>query len=283
MGVKDTLFSTKKTLNIRGIPHIIEHPWIMGILNLTPDSFYVGSRVKSESQILSGVEKMVVEGADLIDLGGYSSRPGASEVPLDIELQRVVPAIQSIIKRFPDSLISVDTFRPEVARQAVEAGAIMVNDISGGLHDEKMAVTIAKLKVPYVVMHMRGNSQNMNSLTNYDNLLKEIAVYFNRRISLLKELGVSDIILDPGFGFAKTIDQNYELLRNLSYFEFLEFPLLVGLSRKSMIFKKLGIDSEDALNGTTVLNTWAVLKKASILRVHDVKEAKQIVELIGLN
>jgi dihydropteroate synthase len=277
--VKDTSFSIKKTLNMRGKLWIPERIQVMGIINITPDSFYEGSRYRTEKQLLSRVEDMLEEGADFIDVGGYSSRPGAEDIKVDEELARVLPAIKSIMDHFPGALISIDTFRSEIARRAVDHGAMMVNDISGGQLDGKMFDTIADLKVPYIMMHMRGDPGTMRSMVNYTNLFKEIAVYFNKRIQELKERGVSDIILDPGFGFAKTLSQNYELLKNLTYFEWLGYPLLAGLSRKSMIYNILGVESEKALNGTTVLNTFAVLKRASILRVHDVREAKEIIKL----
>lgn len=279
MGVKDTSFSIKKTLNIKGKLRTLKGIQLMGIVNITPDSFYRNSRYMNEKDLVTRVGKMLEEGADFIDVGGYSSRPGAEDVIEEDELARVLPAIKSIQTTFPEALIAVDTFRSMVARRAVDHGAIMVNDISGGVLDSQMFDTIAELKVPYIMMHMQGNPRTMKSMTNYNNLFKEIAVYFNRGINALKERGVSDIILDPGFGFAKTVAQNYELLKNLTYFEWLGYPLLVGLSRKSMIYNILGVESENALNGTTVLNTVAVLKRASILRVHDVKEAKEIIKL----
>jgi len=279
--VKDTLFSVKKTLNIRGMLYALDSPRVMGVVNLTPDSFYDKSRVKRDDAIKKRVEIMLSEGADFIDLGGYSSRPGAAYVSEQEERERILPAIRVILQNFPETLISVDTFRSSIARLAYEEGASMINDISGGQMDDQMFKTISEIKIPYILMHMRGNPKTMNSLTAYDNLFKEMIIYFERKISELNELGVQDIIADPGFGFAKSLDQNYELLKNFTYFEVLGYPLLVGLSRKSMIFKLLEVQPSEALNGTTVLNTVSLLKKASILRVHDIKEAKEVVNLVA--
>ena len=278
--MKDTLFSVKKTLNIRGKLYPLDKPRIMGIVNVTPDSFYEGSRIEKEKELLKIVEEMLRNGADFIDIGGYSSRPGANKITEEEEQSRVIPAIRSVIKNFPEALISIDTFRSSIARQAFYEGAAMINDISGGQLDDKMFKTISEIGLPYVLMHMRGDPQNMNSLTEYDNLFKEMGLYFSKRVYQLNTLGVSDIILDPGFGFSKSLDQNYELLKNFTYFEVIGNPLLVGLSRKSMIFKLLDVQPSEALNGTTVLNTLALLKKASILRVHDIKEAVQVVKII---
>lgn len=278
--MKDTLFSVKKTLNIKGILYTLDKPRIMGIVNLTPDSFYAESRIIKEKELLNIVEDMLIHGADFIDLGGYSTRPGAKEIAEEEEHTRVIPAIRSIRRNFPEALISVDTFRSSIARQAYNEGAVMINDVSGGQLDDQMFMTIAEIGLPYVLMHMLGNPQTMNSQIHYDNLFKEMGLYFNERVSELNNLGISDIILDPGFGFAKSLDQNYELLKNLTYFEVIGYPLLVGLSRKSMIFKLLDVQPSEALNGTTILNTIALLKKASILRVHDIKEAVQVVKLI---
>lgn len=278
--MKDTLFSIKKTLNIRGKLLSLDEPQVMGIINVTPDSFFPKSRIQVHSQILNTVEKMVHEGAAFIDIGGYSSRPGADDIPIDEEIARVVPPIRDVNRLFPDMVVSVDTFRAEVALKAIEAGAGLVNDISGGLLDPDMIETVARLRVPYMLMHMRGDPQTMKTLATYNNLFKEIAVYYNRRIKVLNEAGIADIIIDPGFGFAKTIDQNFELLKNLSYFNMFELPLLAGLSRKSMIYRTLNTDPEEALNGTSILNTLAVLNKASILRVHDVRQAREVIQLM---
>ena len=264
------------------MPFRIEHPLIMGILNLTPDSFYPGSRITNETDLLGKTETMISDGANIIDIGGYSSRPGAQEISISEEIKRVIPAIERIVKAFPEVILSVDTFRSEVARRAVDAGASIVNDISGGYIDSEMIPTIADLKIPYILMHSKGTPQNMNLFTDYENIFKEISIYLNRRIVELNNKGVYDIIVDPGFGFAKTIAQNYDLLKNLTYFEVLGCPILVGISRKSMIYKSLDIDSSESLNGTSILNTIAVIKRASILRVHDVKEAKEVIDLVRM-
>lgn len=254
----------------------------MGVLNVTPDSFYDGGRYEDTSNILPQVEKMLEEGAAIIDIGGYSSRPGAPEVPEKIELKRVTKGVKVILENFPGIFLSVDTFRSKVAYAAVQEGAGMVNDISGGELDSEMFNTVAKLKVPYVLMHMKGTPQNMSHETSYGNLLKEILEYFLHRINKLKEYGVNDIVVDPGFGFAKTISQNYEILRNLDYFKVLETPMIIGLSRKALIYKSLGITSSEALNGTTVLNTIGLINGASILRAHDVREAMEVIKLYKL-
>ncbi|MGD9327621.1 MAG: dihydropteroate synthase [Cyclobacteriaceae bacterium] len=281
MGVKDTLFSVKKTLNIRGMLHALDRPWIMGIVNLTPDSFYDKSRVQREGDLVKRVEVMLGEGADIIDLGAYSSRPGATHIAEQEEWARLEPAMKVILRNYPEALISVDTFRSSIARKAYEEGAAMINDISGGQMDDHMFKAISEIRIPYILMHMRGDPRTMNALNTYDNLFKEMVNYFQNRILELKASGVNDIIIDPGFGFAKSLDQNYELLKNFTYFEVLGYPLLVGLSRKSMIFKQLGVQPSEALNGTIALNTVSLLKRASILRVHDIKEAKEVVNLVG--
>jgi dihydropteroate synthase len=279
--VKDTLFSVKKTLNIRGMLHALDRPWIMGIVNLTPDSFYDKSRVQREGDLVKRVEVMLGEGADIIDLGAYSSRPGATHIAEQEEWARLEPAMKVILRNYPEALISVDTFRSSIARKAYEEGAAMINDISGGQMDDHMFKAISEIRIPYILMHMRGDPRTMNALNTYDNLFKEMVNYFQNRILELKASGVNDIIIDPGFGFAKSLDQNYELLKNFTYFEVLGYPLLVGLSRKSMIFKQLGVQPSEALNGTIALNTVSLLKRASILRVHDIKEAKEVVNLVG--
>jgi dihydropteroate synthase len=277
--VQNTPFSTNKTLNIQGRLIDLSTPRVMGILNVTPDSFYDGGRFMTETSVLQQAEKMLDEGADFIDVGGYSSRPGAIDITAQEERERIVSAVSAILKRFPGVMISVDTFRSTVAEAAIAAGAVMINDISGGNLDEKMFQTVARLKVPYIVMHMRGNPQNMNSMTEYNHLIKEMIDYFHQKIAILRALEVRDLLIDPGFGFSKTIDQNFTLLHHLEKFSILERPLLVGLSRKSMIWKTLAVKPEDALNGTTAINTMALLKGADILRVHDVLEARQVVKL----
>ena len=252
----------------------------MGILNVTPDSFFDGGKFIGAKEVLEQAGKMLTAGADLIDVGGYSSRPGAADISEEEEMARVLPAIQILAKNFPDAIICIDTFRSRVARLAVEAGASMINDISGGEQDNAMFEIVASMEVPYILMHMQGTPQTMVTLAQYDNLVKDIIDYFHKKISLLHQLGVKDVIIDPGFGFAKTAEQSFELLHHLDYFKSLGLPILVGLSRKSMIWKKLGTNPEDALNGTTVLNTIALMKGANILRVHDVKEAVECINLV---
>ncbi|MBC7389691.1 MAG: dihydropteroate synthase [Opitutaceae bacterium] len=251
----------------------------MGILNVTPDSFYAETRISSEKDLIEKAAKMLEEEAGILDIGGYSSRPGASDITEEEEIKRVVPAIQQLVSHFPGIIISVDTFRSNVAKQAVEAGASIINDISAGELDTKMFETVASLKVPYIAMHMKGTPQNMVHQTQYENLLLEITNYFYNKLFKLHSLGITDIIIDPGFGFSKTREQSLHLLNNLEIFKTIEAPLLVGISRKSLIYKTLNTDSGNALNGTTALNTMAILKGASILRVHDVKEAVEIVKL----
>jgi len=271
---------TPKTLNIDGKLVSLEIPKIMGIINVTPDSFYSGSRKTGAAEILYQAENMLAAGATLLDVGGYSSRPGATDIPTEEETARVVPAIREIKRHFPEAIVSVDTFRAEVARKAVESGAEMVNDISGGHLDAQMLKTVAQLKVPYIAMHMRGTPQTMKELTAYDDLIFDIMRYFSEIREQCKALGIHDLIIDPGFGFAKTPDQGYLLLKNLELFHHLDVPLLVGVSRKSMIYKILQTDPENALNGTTVLNTLALLRGTNILRVHDIKEAMEAVTLV---
>ncbi|MGB3183689.1 MAG: dihydropteroate synthase [Cyclobacteriaceae bacterium] len=254
----------------------------MGIINVTPDSFYRGSRVEEEKSLIMRAEKMLQEGATILDIGGYSTRPGAEDIPAEVEKDRVVRAISSLTVAFPDAVLSVDTFRAGVARSAVEAGASIINDVSGGTLDEGMYKTVAQLAVPYVLMHMKGTPQTMKSLADYENLLEEILSYFSRKVHMLRQMGIADIILDPGFGFAKTISHNFELLNKLRYFHIFGLPLMAGLSRKSMVYHTLGISPEEALNGTTVCHTAALMNGADILRVHDVKEAIEVVKLVNL-
>jgi dihydropteroate synthase len=277
---ENNFFSTNKTLNLNGRLIDLHTPRIIGILNVTPDSFYDGNRYTSESDILKQVEKMLADGATFIDVGGYSTRPGAHDISAAEEQARVLMAVKIISREFPDAFISVDTFRSDVVRAAVEAGAHLVNDVSGGTLDDAMFKTVAELNVPYILMHMRGTPQTMNKLTAYDNLLKDIIDFFHEKIWMLQQMGVKDIIVDPGFGFAKTVEQNFELLSKLDHFNILGKPVLAGLSRKSMIWRTLGISPEEALNGTTSLNTVALLKGASLLRVHDVKQAAEAINLI---
>ncbi|GAB1462048.1 dihydropteroate synthase [Pedobacter sp.] len=279
---KDTFLNRKHTLNCKGKLIDMSRPSVMAILNITPDSFYSSSRANSIDEALQKAENFVNAGAKFIDVGAYSSRSGAADVSETDETARVVPIIQALNQAFPETLISVDTFRASVAEKSIEAGAHLINDIAAGNLDEKMFETVAKLQVPYIMMHMKGTPQNMQDSPSYGNVSKEVFSYFNEKIETLTQLGVKDIILDPGFGFAKTLDHNYELLRNMQLLSLFNLPLLVGFSRKSMITKALNIKTEDALNGTTVLNTTALLKGANILRVHDVKEAMECVKLVNL-
>jgi dihydropteroate synthase len=278
--MQSKIFSVNKTLNVRDRLIDLSEPKIMGILNVTPDSFYDGFKYNNETSIFRQVEKMVSDGADFIDVGGYSTRPGAEDITEKEELNRVLPAIKIISKNFPETVISVDTFRSMVGKRAVEAGASIINDISGGDLDPKMFEAVASLQVPYILMHMKGMPQTMMKEATYENILKEIIDYFHQKIFKLHLLGVKDIIVDPGFGFAKTVDQNFDLLNKLDRFEILEKPIMVGLSRKSMIWRTLKTNPEGALNGTTALNTIALMKGASILRVHDVREAKEVIQLM---
>ena len=267
------------TINCKGTLIDFEMPKVMGILNITPDSFFDGGKYGADAKMLRQVEKMLSEGADFIDVGAYSSRPGANYVPESEEVERIVPVIKSILKEYPDALLSIDTFRSEVAKACIGNGAAMINDISAGNLDEKMLETIAKLQVPYIMMHMRGNPQTMQQFTDYGDIAKDMLLYFSERIRAARNLGINDLIADPGFGFSKTLDQNYEVLQKLDLFQMLELPLLAGVSRKSMIYKTLGNSAAEALNGTTVINTLALSKGANILRVHDVKEAVEAVQL----
>jgi len=269
------------TLNCKGNLIDLLTPKVMGILNITPNSFFDGGKFKSEKEILNQVEKMLSEGATFIDIGAYSSKPNADFVEESEELNRILPIVDLVLKHFPEAIISIDTFRSVVAKKCIENGAALINDISAGNLDKRMMQTVGEMKVPYVMMHMRGTPQTMQSLTNYDNLIKEILFYFSEKVSLARSFGINDLIIDPGFGFAKTLFQNYEILQKLELFQILELPILAGISRKSMIHKVLNSSAQEALNGTTVLNTIALTKGASILRVHDAKEAVECVKLIG--
>jgi dihydropteroate synthase len=255
------------------------HPVVMGILNVTPDSFYEGSRIRGTDALLRQAEAMLQEGAAILDIGGYSSRPDAQDVSPEEERTRVIPAIRALRQAFPDCLISVDTFRARIAEEAVGAGANIINDISGGQLDGTMFETVGRLQVPYILMHMRGTPQTMNQLTEYEDIMLDLVRYFEPLIMQLQAAGVRDIILDPGFGFAKTVDQNFEVLRHLGDLKLLGLPILAGLSRKSMTYKTLEVPATEALAGTIALNTIALMQGASILRVHDVKEAVQTVKL----
>jgi dihydropteroate synthase len=268
------------TINCKGRLIDLKKPKVMGILNVTPDSFYDGGKYKDEASILKQVEKILDEGATFVDLGAYSSRPGATDISEEEELKRVLPVVDLLTNNFPDINLSIDTFRSGVARRCLENGAAMINDISTGNMDRNMMQIISDFKVPYVMMHMKGNPQNMSKQTNYSKLIEDVLYYFSEKVALAKSFGINDIILDPGFGFAKTPSQSFSLLHHLNLFKTFGLPILVGLSRKSMIYKTLGINPSQALNGTTALNTFALTKGANILRVHDVKEAVECIELM---
>lgn len=257
----------------------LQTPKIMGIVNITPDSFYDGGNYFSEKEALKRVEQLLEDGADLLDIGGYSSRPSAAFVSEQEELERLIPVAKTIHREFPKAILSIDTFRAEVARQAVDAGAHIINDISGGTLDPQMFETIAALDVPYILMHMRGTPQDMQEHTDYEDIAREVNLFFGERVATLRKLGVKDIMLDPGFGFAKTLEQNYELLDRLEELHLLGLPLLGAVSRKSMIYKKLGIQPEAALNGSSVLHTVLLMKGVQILRVHDVRAAREAITL----
>ena len=270
------------TINCLG--HLIDFatPKVMGILNVTPDSFYDGGKYAVEKDLLLHVEKMLSEGAAFIDIGGYSSRPNAAVISEEEELLRILPTVRSVLKHFPDALLSIDTFRSVVAKNCIDSGAAIINDISAGMLDDSMLEVVANYKVPYIMMHMKGTPQTMQTLKQYDNIVKEILFYFAERIAKARSFGITDLIIDPGFGFAKTSSQNYEILQKLELFKILDLPVLTGFSRKSMIYKPLYTSKEDSLNGTTVVNTIALTKGAKILRVHDVKEAVEAVKLCQL-
>ncbi|WP_143960091.1 dihydropteroate synthase [Litoribacter populi] len=277
-GIEDNLFPPKKiTLNVKGKLWTLDRPWVMGILNVTPDSFFAGSR--AADSLPETVDTLLEEGADIIDIGGYSTRPGATDISEEEEAERVLQGIEAVKNTNQKVLISVDTFRSGVAEKAVNAGADIVNDISGGDLDPNMLMTVGKLRTPYICMHMRGNPQDMASKTDYTDLIGEIFSRFQQKLNQCHQAGINDVVLDPGFGFAKTLEQNFQLLRNLGYFKFLNTPILVGISRKSMIYKLLETSPENALNGTTALHMAALINGANILRVHDVKEAKETIQL----
>ncbi len=282
MASKDKAFYSKNTFCANGNLIDLTIPKIMGILNITDDSFYDGGRFVNEKEIYVQTEKLIEDGADIIDLGGYSSRPGAKHISVELEIERVkmgLRIVRSISKNIP---VSVDTFRSSVARNAVECGADIINDISGGNLDDNMFKTISELKVPYVLMHMVGNPQNMDQNTSYDHFMVDIINYFSKKLKQLTQIGIKDVIIDVGFGFSKTIPQNYTLLSNLACFQMLNTPLLVGISRKSMIYKLLESTADNALNGTSVLNAISIIKGAKILRVHDVKFAKEVITLTNM-
>ena len=273
--------TTARYINVNGSLLDLSQPRVMGILNVTPDSFYAGSRTQTEAEIVRRVKQIVSEGAAIIDIGAYSSRPNAGNVSAREEMERLRMGLKILFEIQPDAVVSVDTFRADVARMCVEEyGVAIINDIAAGEMDANMFHTVAALNVPYIMMHMQGTPQSMQQHPHYDNLLKEVFLYFARKVQQLRDLGVKDIILDPGFGFGKTMEHNYELLSHLEEFRIFELPLLVGVSRKSMIYRLLDITPQEALNGTTVLDTICLLKGADILRVHDVKEAVETVRIV---
>ena len=268
-----------QTINCKGTLIDLVRPRVMGIINVTPDSFYDGGATTLEHQIIKQASQMLDQGATILDVGGYSSRPGATDITEEQEIERVIPAITAIIEAFPKALISIDSFRSNVVKQAVKAGACIANDISAGKLDPKMIETIGDLQIPYCMMHMRGTPQTMKSLTDYKNITKEVLFYFSERVAAARAHNINDIIIDPGFGFAKTTHQNFELLNHLELFESLDIPLLAGVSRKSMVYKTLDITPKQALNGTTALHMVALQKGARILRVHDVQPAIECIKL----
>jgi len=269
------------TLNCKGRILVIDKPLVMGIINATPDSFFSGSRFNGVDEIVAKAEKMLNEGADILDIGGQSTRPGSELISADEEIERVIPAIKAIAEKNPKAFISIDTFYSKVAAAAVDAGASIVNDISAGSMDNKMIATVAELKVPYILMHMKGTPQTMQQNAIYKDVTLDVLDFFISKTHELQKAGIVDIIIDPGFGFAKTIDQNFELLKNLSVFKMLDKTIMLGISRKSTIYKTLGVNAEESLNGTTVLNTIGLMNGASILRVHDVKEARETIKLFS--
>lgn len=269
-----------KTINCKGNLIDLSTPKVMGVINLTPDSFYDGGKLTSEKEILLKANKMLQEGATFLDLGAYSSRPGAQFVSEKEEIHRLLPVIKILLNEFPETLLSIDTFRSNVANESIYAGASLINDISAGTLDDHMFKIIAQHQVPYVMMHMRGTPETMMQNTDYTDLTKEVIYYFSERIAKARSFGINDLIIDPGFGFSKTLDQNYELFNDLELFRYLNVPLLIGISRKSMIQKKIKTTAADSLNGTTALHAIAIQKDVSILRVHDVKEAFETINLL---
>ena len=269
------------TINCKGKLIDLSKPKVMGILNLTPNSFFDGGKYTNEEEIVAQVHKMLSEGATFIDIGAYSSKPNAEFVSVEDEIARIVPVVELLINHFPNIIISIDTFRSEVAEACILKGAALINDISAGKLDDLMLTVIAKYNVPYIMMHMKGTPQTMQTLTQYDAIVEEILLYFSERIAAARSLGINDLIVDPGFGFAKTLEQNYELLQKMELFEQLNLPILAGISRKSMIYKVLNCNPSESLNGTTTLNTVSLMKGANILRVHDVKEAMECVTLFN--
>ena len=273
-------FQNNYSINCKGVLMDFSTPKIMGIVNLTPDSFFTKSRFQAENEILQQVEKMLLEGADIIDLGAFSSRPNSDFISLQEEQVRLLFPLKKIIQEFPSAILSIDTYRSEIAKQSVQEGAVIINDISGGDLDDKMFETIAALKVPYVMMHMKGTPKTMQQSPEYDDVFQEIYKSFSSKLARLNDVGVNDVVLDVGFGFGKTLTHNYTLLKKLNYFHSLQRPVLVGLSRKGMIQKVIGAVAEDALNGTTAAHVLALQNGANILRVHDLKEAKEAIQIV---
>ncbi len=279
---KDTFFRKKATINAGGRLIDLSNPKVIGIINLTPDSFFAGSRKQGIDEAVKQAGKMLAEGATFLDLGAYSSRPGAGDVAVEEELDRLIPVVEAIVSAYPNAILSVDTFRAKVAETAIKAGAHIINDISGGQLDDEMFATVAGLQVPYILMHMKGNPRTMNKIAEYEDVFAEVYDYFAERCYQLRMLGVYDVIIDPGFGFAKKREQSYALMTRLQDFDRLQLPVLAGVSRKTMIYGLLGVTAEEALNGTTALNTIALTKGANILRVHDVREAVEAVKIWGM-
>jgi len=279
---KDTFFCPKRTLNLRGKIMNLSSPLVMGIINITPDSFYDGGKFQSTWQVVKHAEQLLSEGAAMLDLGAASTKPGAGLITAEEEKERLLPVIKGILRRFPEAILSIDTYNSETAIMAIDEGAHIINDISAGNIDPAMFDTIARLQVPYIMMHMQGTPANMQQNPVYKDLIKEISAFFAERINRLNQMGVNDIIIDPGFGFGKTIEHNYQLLNQLDFFRIFDLPLLVGVSRKSMINRVLGTKPDEALNGTTVLNTIALQKGACILRVHDVRQAMEAVKIVEM-
>lgn len=278
---KDTLFIQKRFLNCSGRLLDLSEPKVMGILNITDDSFYDGGRFTDGRKMLLHAEEMIKEGADIIDIGGQSTRPGSKRIDAKSETERVIPALSNLKKNFPETIFSVDTYHSSVAEAAINEGASIINDVSGGEFDSKMIEVVARYNIPYIVMHMQGTPEIMQVSPTYMNVTDEVMNYFSEKISALRSLGINDIIIDPGFGFGKTLEHNYTLLNNLQLFRMFELPILCGLSRKSMVGKLLNVSAEEALNGTTALNTIAIMKGANILRVHDVKEVVEVIKIVN--
>lgn len=278
---ENTLFKNNYSIQLRGKLMDFSTVRLMGIINLTPDSFFDGGKyLSNEEKVLRQVEQMLEEGADIIDLGAFSSKPGSSLISVEEEEKRLFPALQSILKTFPEAILSIDTVRSSIAEKAVDMGAAIINDISAGKYDDKMFETIAKLKVPYVLMHMQGNPENMQKQPSYESVFNEVFYFFTEKLKTLNEVGVNDVILDPGYGFGKKLEHNYELLKSQKGFHRLGCPLVVGLSRKGMIQKVIDVSAEEALNGTTAANVIALLNGANMLRVHDVKAAKEAIRIV---